>query len=101
VGTGTKKDESSTGRVWAAEFHHVTDRFRLARVLKFMIPYLFNFPIYFSRRGEPRITETTDTELVDTGARLYLQTSSIKFFMFKFRFLVEFIHKIVVCKIQG
>jgi hypothetical protein len=34
VGTGTMEDESSTGRVWAAEFHHVTARYRLARVLK-------------------------------------------------------------------
>jgi len=32
VGTGTKEDESSTGRVWAAGFHHVTARSRLARV---------------------------------------------------------------------
>jgi hypothetical protein len=31
---GTKKDESSTGRVWAAEFHRVTVRSRLAGVLK-------------------------------------------------------------------
>ena len=34
VGTGTKEDESSTGRVWAAGFHHVTARSRLARVLQ-------------------------------------------------------------------
>ena len=34
VGTGTKEDESSTGRIWAAGFHHVTARSRLARVLK-------------------------------------------------------------------
>jgi hypothetical protein len=34
VGTGTKKDESSTGRVWAAGFHYITARSRLARVLK-------------------------------------------------------------------
>ena len=34
VGTGTKEDESSTGRVWAAGFHHVTAPSRLARVLK-------------------------------------------------------------------
>ena len=33
-GTGKKEDESSTGRVWAAAFHHVTVRFRLAYVLK-------------------------------------------------------------------
>jgi hypothetical protein len=36
VGTGTKVDVSSTGRVWAAGFHHVTARSRLARVLKLM-----------------------------------------------------------------
>jgi len=36
VGTGTKEDESSTGRVWAAGFHHVMVRSRLARVLKLM-----------------------------------------------------------------
>jgi len=36
VGTGTEEDESSTGRVWAAGFHHVTARFRLERILKFM-----------------------------------------------------------------
>jgi hypothetical protein len=36
MGTGKKEDESSTGHVWAARFHHVTARFHLARVLKFM-----------------------------------------------------------------
>jgi hypothetical protein len=36
VGTGTKGDESSTGRVWAAAFHHVTARPRLARLFKLM-----------------------------------------------------------------
>jgi hypothetical protein len=30
VGTGSKEDESSTERVWAAVFHHVTARSRLA-----------------------------------------------------------------------
>jgi hypothetical protein len=34
VGTGTKGDELSTGHVCAAGFHHVTARYRLARVLK-------------------------------------------------------------------
>ena len=34
VGTGTKEDESSTGRVWAAAFHHVMAHSRLARFLK-------------------------------------------------------------------
>jgi hypothetical protein len=36
VGMGTKEDESSTGHVWAAGFHHVMARSRLARVLKLM-----------------------------------------------------------------
>ena len=35
-GTGTKEDESSTGRVWAAIFHYVTAHSRLARDLKLM-----------------------------------------------------------------
>jgi hypothetical protein len=36
VCTGTKEDESSTGSVWAAGFHHVTARSLMACVLKFM-----------------------------------------------------------------
>jgi hypothetical protein len=32
--TGAKVDESSTGRVWAAGFHHVTACSRLGGVLK-------------------------------------------------------------------
>jgi hypothetical protein len=34
--TGAEEDESITGRVWAAEFHHVTARSRLACFLKRM-----------------------------------------------------------------
>jgi hypothetical protein len=36
VSTGANEDESSTGRVWAAGFNHVTARYLLARVLKIM-----------------------------------------------------------------
>jgi hypothetical protein len=36
VSTGIEEDKLSTGRVWAAEFHHVTARSSLARVLKLM-----------------------------------------------------------------
>jgi hypothetical protein len=36
VGMGAKEDESSTGHVGAAEFHHVTARSHLVRVLKLM-----------------------------------------------------------------
>jgi len=38
VGIGTKEDESSTGRVWAAGFHHVTARYRLARPPRLLNP---------------------------------------------------------------
>jgi hypothetical protein len=31
---GAKEDESSTGRIWAAGFHHVMARSRLVGVLK-------------------------------------------------------------------
>jgi len=36
VGTGTKEDESSTGRDWAAGFHHFMARSGLARFLERM-----------------------------------------------------------------
>jgi hypothetical protein len=36
VSTEANEDESSTGRVWATGFHHVTARSRLERVLTFM-----------------------------------------------------------------
>jgi hypothetical protein len=35
-GTRAKEDESSTGRVWAAVFHHVTAYSRVGGVLKLM-----------------------------------------------------------------
>ena len=47
VGTGTKEDESSTGRVWAAGFHHVTARFSFARVFKLMNLLFFKFSNFF------------------------------------------------------
>jgi hypothetical protein len=50
VGTGTKEDESSTGRVWAVGFHHVTARSLLAHVLKITKRLFFNFHV-FSGRG--------------------------------------------------
>jgi hypothetical protein len=34
VGTGAKEDESSTGRDWAARFHHVMAHSRSVHVLK-------------------------------------------------------------------
>jgi hypothetical protein len=46
VGTGTKEDESSAGRFWAAGFHRVTVRSRMVRVFKHMsrlIYLIFNF----------------------------------------------------------
>jgi len=47
VGAGTKEDESSTGRVSAAGFRHVTARSCLVHVLKLMNRLLLSFPIFF------------------------------------------------------
>jgi hypothetical protein len=54
VGTATKEDESSTGRVWAVGFHDVMARSRLARVLKLMncVFLIFNF---FLGCSKPRL----------------------------------------------
>jgi len=51
MGMGTKEDESSTGHVWAAGFHHVTARSHLARILK-LINHLFLLSFQFF--GGPR-----------------------------------------------
>jgi hypothetical protein len=72
VGMGAKEDESSIGRVWAAGFHHVMAHSCLAHVLKLMthlFPYFSNIILGHSK---PRMTETTDTESADRGARLYI-----------------------------
>jgi len=72
VGTGTKEDESSTGCIWAAGFHHVMARSRLVRVFKLTNRfYFFNFPNFFSGCGQPWITEAADTEFTDTAVHLY------------------------------
>jgi hypothetical protein len=68
VSTEAKEDESSTGHIWAAGFHHVVPHCCLVGVLK-LTNHLFNLP-FVSDRGELRMTETTDTESADTGARL-------------------------------
>jgi hypothetical protein len=34
MGMGTREDESSTGRIWAGGFHHVTTCSHLAHILK-------------------------------------------------------------------
>jgi hypothetical protein len=47
VSTGAKEDESSTGRIWAAGFHHVTARSRLVGTLNLTNCLFFNFPIVF------------------------------------------------------
>ena len=49
VGTGTKEDESSTGRVWAAGFHHVSPlwlgaRFETCEPLSSLIFQTFFWP---------------------------------------------------------
>jgi hypothetical protein len=70
--SGAKEDESSAGCVWAAGYHHVTARSRLAGILKLRNHLFLNFPIFFSGRSELLITETADPELLDMEAHLYL-----------------------------
>ena len=55
VGTGTEEDESSTGRVWAAGFHHFMTSSCLGCVLELMYRLFPYFSIFFSGRGKPRI----------------------------------------------
>ena len=71
VGTGTKGDESSTGRIWAAGFRNVTARSCLAHVLKLMNRLFLQISKFFSGHGKLWITETMDTESTDTGVHLY------------------------------
>jgi hypothetical protein len=54
VGTGTKEDESRSGRIWAAGFHHVTARSRLARVFKLMNRLFLQISIFFYRAAANR-----------------------------------------------
>jgi hypothetical protein len=72
VCTGTEEVESSTGRVWASGFHHVTARSPLGCVLKLKKIYFLIFQ-FFSDSSKPRTTETADTESADTWVRLYLE----------------------------
>jgi len=51
VCTGTKGDESSTGSVWAAGFHHVKVPFSLGARFETYEVYFFNFPIFFLGGG--------------------------------------------------
>jgi hypothetical protein len=70
VGTGTKEDESSTGRVWAVGFNHVT--FMLGARFETYEPFISLISqFHFSGRGKARITETANPESADMGARLY------------------------------
>jgi hypothetical protein len=47
VATGAKKNEPSTGHIWAARFHHVTARSSLVRILKLMDCLFLYFSIFF------------------------------------------------------
>jgi hypothetical protein len=60
VNTGTKEDESSTGRTWAAGFHHVNGPFLLGVHFKTYEPFLSCIvQFFFSGRGQPRIRRST------------------------------------------
>jgi hypothetical protein len=54
-GYGAKEDEPSTGRVWAAGFHHVMARSCLVHVLKLTDHLFIKFSNFFSGCSKPRI----------------------------------------------
>jgi hypothetical protein len=62
AGRGTKEDESSTGRVWAAGFHHVYNPFSLGARFETYEPFISLIFQIFSGRGKPWITKTADIE---------------------------------------
>jgi len=68
VGKGTKKDESSTGHVWAAVFHHVKGLFSLGACFETYEPFISLIVQIFFRQQQ-----TTDTG-VRLYSRLYLCT---------------------------
>jgi hypothetical protein len=72
VSARAKEDESSTGHVWVAGFHHVTARSHLTGILKLTNHLFLYFSHFFFGRTELQITETANTESVDTGSCLYL-----------------------------
>jgi hypothetical protein len=97
--TGTKEDESSTGCIWAATFHHATAllhftmlqpcyispcyspatfhhataRSQHACILKPMNHLFLYFSIISFGFSKLRITESTDTASADTGAQLCIK----------------------------
>jgi hypothetical protein len=48
-------------------------------------PFIYLVLKFFSGRGKPRITETADTESVDTGARMYVEV------LINFNFRIKYI----------
>jgi hypothetical protein len=48
VSTGAKEYEKTNGRFWPVGFHQDTARFPLARVLKHVNSFFFNFQFFFS-----------------------------------------------------
>jgi hypothetical protein len=105
---GSQEDKSSTGRIWAAGFHHVTARSRVVHVLKIMNHLFLQFSHFFAGGVKLRITETADAESL--GTCRVIQTSvgctqchiffswfkkvhhvNLHFFIFFFFFLLFFI----------
>jgi len=66
MGTWTKEDESSAGRIWTAGFNHVMAHSHFARILKLMSHLFLYFSNFFSGCSKPRVTETADM-----GVHLY------------------------------
>jgi hypothetical protein len=76
MSTRTKKNESNTGHVLAAGFHHVTARSRLACFETYEPFISVTFHIVLGR-GKPWIIENIDIESTDTGVCLYSEYNKL------------------------
>jgi hypothetical protein len=64
---GQEKKSQVLGAFWLMDFTMLRPVLAWRAFWNLWTVYLFNIPIYNSGCGEPRITETVDTESVDTG----------------------------------
>jgi len=72
-----KGDKSSAGHIWAAGFHRVMACSHLVCILKSMNCLFPNISNFLSGCGHLQITETSNSESMDTAVHLYLEMSVV------------------------
>jgi hypothetical protein len=85
MSTGTKEDESSTGRVWAAGYHNVTALSLLVGGLKSTKRLVF-FSNFCAGRDKPRILNRLIREHIfnmSGKSEIYINTNKLNLLAFK------------------